>query len=215
MTRFLFALALCAVVLRAAPSAPPSPENVLRSSIRLAEWKDIFAQLSAPVTHYARFEESRYFPFRKKPTVLSGEIRLVPGHGLSLHYEQPLNYVVIVDDHGVMMRDEHGRQRTAPIDPHAQAATAALFHVLQFNLPKLEREFTLHGLRDGEVWTLGFEPRETNLTNLVGSIVVSGDAGAVTAIRLIKSEKQRIEISLRDQQARVPFSASDLARYFR
>ena len=215
MIRSLFLLALCLATLRAAPATPPSAESTLRASIQLTEWKDIFAQLSAPVTHYARFAESRYFPFRKKPTVLSGEIRLAPGRGLSLHYEQPLNYIVIVDDRGVMMRDEHGRERTAPIDPHAQAATAALFHVLQFDLPKLEKEFTLHGLRDGAVWTLGFEPRETNLTNLVGSIVVSGDAGAVTAIRLIKSEKQRIEISLRDQQARAPFSASDLARYFR
>jgi hypothetical protein len=49
----------------------------------------------------------------------------------------------------------------------------------------------------------------------VGSIVVSGEGGTVTAIRLIKSEKQRIEISLRDQQAHVDFSPADLARYFR
>jgi hypothetical protein len=216
MTRLLIlALVLGTAASRAAPPAPPSAEAALRASIQLADWKDLFDQLAAPATRYARFEESRYFPFRRKPTVLSGEIRIAPGRGLSLHYEHPLDYVVIVDDHGILMRDDHGRERTAPIDPHAQAATSALFHVLQFDLPHLEKEFTLHGLRDGDVWTLGFEPRESNLNHLFGSIVVSGDAATVTEIRLIKSEKQRIEISLRDQQSPAHFPPADLARYFR
>ncbi|HWA86282.1 MAG TPA: outer membrane lipoprotein carrier protein LolA [Opitutus sp.] len=212
--RSLFAFALCAVALRAAPPAPP-PESALQASIQLADWKDIFAQLSAPATRTAHFEERRFFPFRKAPTILTGEIRIVPGRGLSLHYQQPLDYIVIVDARGVLMRDDHGRERTSPIDPHAQAATSALFHVLQFNLPKLEREFTLHGLRDHQLWTLGFEPRDSALDNLVGSIVVSGTAGTVSEIRLVKSGHQRIEIDLHDQQSGIAFTPADLARYFR
>ena len=72
-------------------------------------WRELFAQLGAGKNRQATFEERRYFAFRSAPVVLTGEIRIVPDRGLSLRYLSPRPLVLIADTHGLLMRDEAGR----------------------------------------------------------------------------------------------------------
>ena len=199
----------------AASRAVLSEANVLSQPAQDPAWRELFAELGKPKNRYSRFEERRYFGFRDKPVVLKGEIRIHPERGLSLSYSGPKAHVLIIDEKGVLMRDERGRERSAPDDSRARAATSALASILRFDLAALEKQFVIHGLREGDGWTLGFVPRDSSLTNVLGTIVVHGKAAALDKIEMLKSDQERIEIVITESQADVIYPMDTLKRFFR
>jgi hypothetical protein len=192
-----------------------SPETRLIDPANDPVWRELFAQLAPNKTRQSSFEERRYFPFRKAPVVLQGEIRIVPELGLSLRYLQPEPRIMIVDAKGLLFRDDEGRERAAPSDSRAQAATSALVQVLRFDFEVLKKEFDVHGRRDAQKWTLAFVPRDPTFTNLLGVLSVSGEQNALRKIEMIKSPTQRIEITIKDTQEDVLFTADTIRRFFR
>ncbi len=217
MTRRLAALALCFAGVLTGRAEPP----LLDSSTLIADaahdpaWKDLFVRLAPGRSRVSFFQELRYFPFRKTPVVLTGEIRIVASHGLSLHYLTPESRILIIDDRGLLMRDDQGHERAAPADSRAQAATSALVDVLHFDLPQLEKKFELHGRREAETWTLALVPRDPALVGNLSSLVISGEKTRLRKIELIVSASQHIEILIGETHEDVVFSADELARYFR
>lgn len=219
--RTLSPLLLSTLLIVSARAAETSSQAVLDDSHVLTEpagnpeWRDLFAELSKPKNRYSRFEEHRTFAFRDKPVVLKGEIRIHPQRGLSLSYSGPKAHLLIIDDKGVLMRDERGRERSAPDDSRARAATSALASILRFDLTALEKQFVIHGLREADEWTLGFVPRDPSLTNVLGTIIVHGRANALDKIEMLKSDQERIEIIITDTQSDVIFPMDILQRFFR
>jgi outer membrane lipoprotein-sorting protein len=217
--RFLFFLLLLVSPLCAQPAASPPVQapakNLIADPVNDPAWRDLFAQLAPQKTRHSKFEERRIFPFRNTPIVLKGEIRISPERGLSLSYLGDKPQVMIMDQKGVLMRDDRGRERAAPSDSRADAATSALFQILRFDLPGLAKSFVIHGRRDGEAWTLGFEPRDATLAGMIGSVIVQGENGRVDRISMVKSEKQRIEISISETRDDVTFTPEELKRFFR
>lgn len=209
---------------RAQPATAPAPSpanetapvhDAIVDPLHNPAWQDLFTQLAPARSRLAQFEERRFFPFRKTPTVLTGEIRMQPGHGLSLHYLTPADRIVIVDSQGVLMRDPNGRERAAPNDSRAQAVSSALFSVLRFDVAALQNSFDLRGRRDGSQWVLVFVPHDRALTDLIGDITVYGHNAILDRIVMQKSEAQRIEIALHDTRENVTFAGDVLDRYFR
>ncbi len=201
-------------LLQASP-AILTPETLIADPAHAPAWTALFAKLSPQKTRFSQFEEQRFFPFRKTPVILHGEIRLAPDRGLSLRYLGDQPHLVIVDQKGVLLRDADGRERAAPNDRRADAVTSALFAVLRFDLPALAREFTVHGTQQDDDWALAFDPHDANVAKFVGSIVVHGHADRLDHLEMFKSEKQHIDISLRDTQSDVVFTPDELRRYFR
>jgi hypothetical protein len=212
---------LCVLVLVASRSAGATDELPVGADTLLADpahepaWRDLFARLGVSKTRQSQFEERRYFSFRKTPVILQGEIRIVPERGLSLRYLTPENRILIVDAKGLLMRDDEGRERSAPPDSRAQAVTSALVSVLRFDLPALEQAFTVHGRREGDTWTLAFVPRSSSLAELVGVLGVSGRGAGLERIELVRSSGQRIEILISHTQEDVLFTGDVLRRFFR
>ena len=198
-----------------AESALVSTETLLADPAHDPAWSALFEKLAVNKTRQSAFEERRYFPFRKTPVVLKGEIRIVPELGLSLRYREPEARIVIVDGKGLLMRDDEGRERSAPADSRAQAVTQALVNVLRFDLTALKESFEFHGRRSGEAWTLAFVPRDPALAGAVGTLVVNGEAGRLTKIEMVKSDTQRIEILIGETREDVVFTGDTLKRFFR
>ena len=192
-----------------------SNENRLSDPASDPIWSPLFEKLAPHRTRQSSFEERRYFPFRREPVVFRGEIRIVPDRGLSLRYLEPEPQVMIVDEKGLLLRDAEGRERAAPSDSRAQAATSALVSVLRFDVAALQQEFAMYGQRDGATWMLAFVPRDAALTALIGTILVSGEGTTLARIEMIKSPTQRIEITLSDTREGVLFTGDTLRRFFR
>ena len=192
-----------------------TPATLLTDPANDPAWRELFAQLAPNKTRQSKFEERRFFPFRKDPVVLTGEIRIVPELGLSLRYLTPEARVMIVDSKGLLMRDEQGRDREPPNDSRAQAATSALVRVLRFDLAGLQKDFAVHGRRDGVAWTLAFVSRDPAFANLLGTLTVSGENQNLRSIEMTKSPTQRIEIAIRDTVEDVLFTGDTLKRFFR
>lgn len=222
--KLLPALVLCLPALLAcrplaAQAAAPVPwvsaANELVDPAGDPFWRDLIARLGPHKTRQSAFEERRYFPFRKAPVVLTGEIRIVPDAGLSLRYLTPEERIMIVDAKGLLFRDRDGQERPAPTDSRAQAATAALVNVLRFDLAKLSGEFVVHGRRDGAAWQLAFVPRDATFAQLLGVLTVAGEGGVLNRIEMVKSPTQRIEIEVRDTREDVLFTGDIFRRFFR
>lgn len=197
------------------PSALIAPQNRLSDPERDPTWRALFERLAPNKTRQSTFEERRYFPFRKAPVVLQGEIRIIPELGLSLRYLEPEPRILIMDRKGLLMRDETGQERAAPADSRAQAATSALVNVLRFDFEALKKEFDVYGRHEGATWTLAFAPRDPAFANLLGILTVSGENGALRRIEMTKSPTQRIEILIKDTKEDVLFTGDTIRRFFR
>lgn len=178
-------------------------------------WRDLFSALAAPVARQASFEERRQFPFRKKPVLLSGEMRAAPERGISLTYISPEPQILIGDAEGILFRDARGRDRPVPNDARTQAATAALLAVLRFDIDELQKSFSVRGEREADTWILQFIPRDPATADSLGAITVTGRGHVPERIEMSRAANQRIEILLHAPRENVTFSDADLKRYFR
>lgn len=203
-------LALAASAAAALPEVAIDPQNLLAPDA--PEWRPWAEEIARQPDLVAEFVERRHFPFRKEPVVLAGEVRVSRARGLSLHYTAPERRIVILDSQGVLVRDAAGQ--SAPPDPRAAAANAALLHILRFDLAALAREFELYGRREQEAWSLALVPRVAALRRAIGNIHVGGAGPAVRTIELRRSAKQHIDIEISASRA-ATFSPEEIQRYFR
>jgi hypothetical protein len=212
MVSRVFLFLLLSPVVRAA-DAGAAPTTTAPSA-SAPGWRDLAMELARQPGTTARFEERRYFPYQKDPIVLQGEVRVSHEHGLSLHYEQPEERTVIVDDRGLLLRDSAGT-KTPPPDPRATMANEALLLVLRFDFVELEKKFELSGRREGNLWSLILVPRDATVKKTIGEIHVGGEGATVRRIELRRSAKQHIDILIEAPSATAAFSEDELKRYFR
>ena len=204
-----------------ASSRAELPTDITTATYRLtpgqndADWQPLLSDLRSKPPLKAVFEERRFFPFRKNPVTLTGEIRLDAERGLSLHYLTPDDRIMVVDSRGGFMIDEKSRRRELPDDPRAQAATRALLNVMRFDLTALDRNFELFGVRDGSVWRFAFVPRPGVLAEVLFPIIVTGEGALLREIEMRKTGSQRVQIIIGETATGVTFSADELARFFR
>jgi hypothetical protein len=194
------------------------PDSLANSANRLTPddpaWKELAGGLQQRPSVTADFTELRRFSFKKTPTVLKGEVRVSAEHGLSLHYLEPEEQIVINDEAGVLVRTAKGDRRP-PAEPEATAANRALLAVLRLDLRPLAETFELYGQRSGTAWTLDLVPRGAELKRTLGQITVEGDGAAVRRIEFRRSLTQRVEIQVEPPRSLAPFSADELHRFFR
>ena len=140
--------------------------------------------------------------------------RVSADHGLSLHYTDPKEQIVIIDDKGLLTRAT-SRDTVSPEDPRAGAANSALLHVLRFDLAGLAKTFELYGVRTGAAWQLALVPKDDSLRRTLGRISIEGEGPAVRRIELRRSPVQRVEILIAPPTSTAPFSDEELHRFFR
>jgi hypothetical protein len=200
------------------PGHAAEPDPLVNAAHRLApaapDWSDLVTAFAHNPDTAADFTERRFFPFKKGPVELKGEVRVSVAHGLSLHYTAPEEHTVILDAQGMLLRAAAG-EKAPPADLRAGAVNNALLHVLRFDFPALERDFELYGQRDGAAWTLALVPRTDALRRSVGRITVTGEAATVRHIELRRTATQSIEIIVEPPRPPAAFAAEELKRFFR
>jgi hypothetical protein len=198
-------------------AGPAGEETLIAPAHRIqsnaAEWRELAEQFTRQPDATADFQEKRFFPFRKDPVVLTGEVRVSRAKGLSLRYATPEERTVILDERGVLVR-ERGSEKAAPDDPRARAANEAMWHVLRFDLEALREKFDVYGRRDAAGWSLALVPRDEAVRRAIGDIFVTGEGAVVRQILLRRSAKQHIDIDIASPRLE-PFSPEDVKRYFR
>ncbi len=188
------------------------PTNLLPPAA--TTWSDLSTAFAKNGDVTADFTESRHFPFKRDPVVLSGEVRVSPTRGLSLHYLKPEDRTVILDEQGVLMRAPAGQQ-AAPADPRAAAANQALLHLLRFDFAGLQQDFELYGRRESGEWEIALVPRSEELKRSVGRITAAGESATIRRIEIRRSEKVAIEIAIEPPRPAAPFTAEQLKTFFR
>ena len=202
-------LFLCVLPGRAAEIDPPA-----NPASAVTTWGDLTEAFAHHPDTAADFTERRFFPFKKDPVELTGEVRVSATRGLSLHYTAPEERTVIFDDQGVLIRAAAG-EKSAPADPRATAANDALRHILRFDLTALEKDFALYGQRAGRAWVLELLPRTDGLRHSVGRITVHGEAAAIRHIEIRRTVKQAIEIIIAPPRPPAAFTTQELKIFFR
>jgi hypothetical protein len=213
MKRICFLFLFAFVQLRAAAPLDVGPQLVVGQND--AEWRPLFTELGAKRTVRSAFTEHRWFPFKKIPVVLKGEMRLAPGLGLSLSYNEPEKRTVIMDAKGLLIREGSGRQREVPSDPNSPAATSALLPILNFDWEKLDRSFVVYAARSGEFWRLDFVPRDPQLATMLGRIIAQGEGTLMQQLEFRRAAMQRVEIFIGEARQGVEFTPEEKQQFFR
>ncbi|HEY4245279.1 MAG TPA: glycosyltransferase [Lacunisphaera sp.] len=177
-------------------------------------WHDLAIAFAHKPDVTALFTEQRFFPFKKTPVELKGEVRVSASRGLSLHYTDPEKRTVILDEKGVLIRAPAG-EKAAPADPRAAAANEALLNLLRFDFTALEKDFELYGEQDAVKWTLVLVPRTDALRHSVGRITATGEGATIRHIEIRRTARQAIEIIIDRPQPPAPFTAGELKAFFR
>jgi len=183
-------------------------------SVDAPEWRELAAEFARNGDVTADFTEMRKFPFKKEPMQLTGEVRVSPSRGLSLHYLTPADTTVILDAAGMLLRAPAG-QSAPPADPRAAAANRALLKLLHFDLAGLAQDFVLTGNRAGLAWELTLDPRTDELRRSVGRITANGIGATIRQIEIRRTEKQFVLIAITAPRSAAPFTADEVKTYFR
>jgi hypothetical protein len=209
-------IVVCAAQALTAQAGPAGSPAVAPGKVSTAapEWRELIGKFASRSDAVADFEERRYFPFRKDPVVLKGEVRVSARHGLSLAYAEPERRIVIIDDKGVLLREPSG-EKLPPADPRASAANDAMLHILRMDFAALEKSFEIDGAHSADEWTLTLVPRAEAVRRSIGTIHVAGDMTSVRQIELRRSPKQHIDIVIAAPRAPAAFSADEMKRFFR
>lgn len=193
-------------------------ESLIHPRFHLApdapEWRELAGQFAQRTDRVADFEEQRFFPIRKAPVVLKGEVRVSPQRGLSLHYAAPEERIIIIDERGMLLREPGGRDSPPP-DPRAELANEALRHILRLDFAALAPNFELFGRRERIAWSLALVPRTATVKRAIGDIFVQGEGDVVRRIELRRSAKQHIDIVMAQPRPAAEFTPEELKRYFR
>jgi hypothetical protein len=210
----LLALSFAGGVALHAAESDPLVNPAHRIAPAAPAWSDLIASFAAHPDIAADFTERRFFPFKKEPVELKGEVRVSALRGLSLHYTAPEENTVILDAQGMLARTAAGEQ-APPADPHTAAANGALRNIVRFDLKALDKDFELYGQRDGVAWTLALVPRTAALRDSVGRITVAGEGATIRRIEIRRTATQAIEIMIAPPRPPAPFTAEELKQYFR
>ncbi len=206
--------ALAVLALAAAARGAPGPGEALAPG-SLGEWSPLVAALATKGAIQASFTESRYFPFRKEPTVLKGVLRISPERGLSLQYTDPEPSVMIADAQGLVLRDARGRSREMAAGSREAGAVASLLPIMRFDLAALFPRFVVKARRTGPGWAFEFTPREPGSAGALGVVTVLGEGTDVRRLAFRRSASQAVAIEVGETRTGVTFTAADLARFFR
>ena len=198
----------------AALSGFSAEESGPRVALGAPEWRQLKELYARGPDGVATFEERRYFPFRKEPIVLRGEVRASRRHGLSLNYLSPDPRIMILDERGVLVR-EAGRDKPPPSDPRAAAVNQVMFNLLRLDFAALEKAFEIFGARGDGEWSLTLVPREESFRRSLGDVYVGGDDVSVRRIELKRSAKQRVVIEMTAPRTMASFPAEEVKKYFR
>jgi glycosyltransferase involved in cell wall biosynthesis len=185
---------------RIAPSSPP--------------WSGLAESFRENPDARAHFTEKRFFPFKKEPVVLAGEVRVSSERGLSLQYASPEARTVILDMRGMLVRTAGG-DVSPPEDPRAGGVDRALLSILHLDLAALAADFELFGRSAGSSWTLGLVPRSDPLRRAVSRIAVSGEGATIRLIEIDRSGRRAVEISIEPPGPRSAFTREELQQCFR
>lgn len=215
MRRLTLVLALgFAAALSAAVEPDPLAVPANRVSADDPAWQNLAKDLRLQKAVTADFTESRWFPFKKTPAVLKGEVRVSDEHGLSLHYLQPQDQTVVIDGRGILVRSAAG-DSIPPADPRGGASNSALLDALRLDLRSLSDTFDIYGLRTGAAWTLALVPKTEAQRRTLNRISIEGEGSAVRRIELRHSALQRVEILISPPRSTAPFTPDEFRRFFR
>ncbi len=192
-----------------------SPITELDPAALSPAWEKRFKTLATRQCITAPFTENRWLPFKKIPVVLSGEMRLSPQLGLSLHYLTPEDRLMIIDADGILLRDGKGRTRDLGNDPRANAATHLMLHLLRFDLQALHANFSLSGeQRADDTWSLTLIPRKDTDLGLQ-RIEILGQSARPQKITLKKSSLSSVEILVGEPTETDVFTTEVIKKHFR
>jgi hypothetical protein len=206
---------LVALLSLVAPSLRSDPLPLLTPAAAAGEWGPLVGALASKGALQAGFTERRYFPFRNRPTILHGILRISPDRGLSLQYTEPEASTLIADRAGLAVRDAAGRTSVVPADSREAGAIASMLPIMQFNLDALFPRFEIRAARTSLGWRFEFTPRDPVAAGTLGTITVDGTAEDVTHLEFRHSERQRVEIDVEDPRSGLTFTPAELAASFR
>lgn len=173
------------------------------------------AESQAAAHQLLKFEEHRIFPFKKKPVVLNGEIRIWKDRGSSLAYPEK-RIVIISSAQGSIYRKRNAAGKTVDrkIPPNRSKLGTLLKSLFTFDFAPLEQSFVFEysEIDNGAMLTLSPNP---DTSAAIQSATITVDSESIHSILIDFGKGKSIKI-LPQSMTRLEngFSKEDVERYF-
>jgi hypothetical protein len=147
------------------------------------------ARLAAVPERRATFRETRRFAALSEPLVSQGHLLYRRPDYMEKVTDWPQPERLVIDGDRLIITAGNEPPHVVPLgaQPEMRTLVEGMRGPLAGDLPALQRNFEVAAAGDLTSWTLTLTPRDPRATRLVRSIVVSGVADAIRAIRLTQA----------------------------
>ena len=158
----------------------------------------LMQKLSEVRTAGGNFTEEKYFSILDEPMILKGAVRYLAPDYVRKEYHDPDSESYEVRGNNLTIEYPDGRRRDLSIDEHPvlRAFVESYRGTLAGDLERLRRYFELELSGPMEAWQLRLTPRDLELTEYLGAVVMHGRQGTVTSVETLEANGDRSVMTL-------------------
>ena len=145
-----------------------------------------------------KFTERKYFSILDEPMILKGTVRYRAPDYVRKEYHDPDSESYEVRGNNLTIEYPDGRRRDLSIDEHPvlRAFVESYRGTLAGDLERLRRYFELELSGPMEAWQLRLTPRNLELAEYLGAVVMRGRKGTVTSVETLEAHGDRSVMTL-------------------
>ena len=161
----------------------------------------LMAHIASAATSTVRYREEKTLSFLDSPLVSHGTLRFEEPDKLIREIDGSTSTRYLVTTSSFIIEEGDRVPKEVPLDdyPALRALMQTVRAVLVGDLAVLEGLYRIEFAQDETGWTLGLDPRDTDISRFVSKIKVSGRDGHVRAIETLETGGDRVLMTfLRD-----------------
>jgi hypothetical protein len=153
----------------------------------------LMQKLSAVRAADGKFTERKYFSILNEPMILKGTVHYRAPDYVRKEYHDPDSESYEVRGDNLTIEFPDGRRRDLSIDEHPvlRAFVESYRGTLAGDLERLRRYFELELSGPMEAWQLRLTPRDLELAEYLGAVVMRGREGTVTSVETLEANGDR------------------------
>lgn len=145
-------------------------------------------EANLPASMKVPFREVRHYQLKKTDTLFTGVMRILPGRGISIEYQEPSERIFVLSPTGLIIRTEGKLDKQAPEE--AISMVKVFLDLLTLNEEALSGNFLLSEKIEETHWMLTLFPKNNELKRFFQVIDLEGVDSVLQSI-YIKNGRSR------------------------
>jgi hypothetical protein len=183
-------------------ASPPIPQDIFDTAeVSASDQRKVLQRLSPSLVFRASFRQEKNVKGLLRPVVSTGKFLFSKDHGIVWNIESPFPSQMVITARGVRKEVQGQPTQFYQVEQDAAAKGVSKLFLGLFGAHegKPEEVFNIHFQEDAQFWTIGLDPRDSQLKMFLQGIVVQGVTGIEKIWILETGDNTAIEFTNVDQ----------------